>query len=312
MTIDAERLEAAADWHRRKQDGVTEGDAVEFARWIAVAENKAVYGQVTRAWAAFDDSAATEVERLRRDTRQRLQRRRFLRNITRIAATVVVAVGAGTIYWSSQGDTYANDGPRPTVIALEDGSSLTLDSKSKVTVRYSQTARRLDLQRGQAGFTVAHDASKPFVVKVGDGSVTALGTSFNINRWGDGATVVLIDGKVRVDSGQPGDDAILAPGQRVTVQGDRLSPVGAADMAAVAAWRNGLLMFDDERLVEALASVNRHGELAVRLSDPSLGDLRISGLFRAGDTDAFYRGVASLHGLEAKVGTKEITLQRRS
>lgn len=312
MTIDAERLEAAAVWHRRRQDGVAEDDAAEFARWIAVPENEAVYGQVARAWSVFDDSATMEVARLRRETRLRLNRRRFVKTVSRIAATVVIAVGVGTLYWSNQGATYTNEGASPTVIALEDGSSLTLDLRSKVTVRYSQTSRRINLQRGQAGFQVAHDASKPFVVSVGQGSVTALGTAFNVNRWGDGATVVLVEGKVRVESGQRGDEAVLSPGQRVTVQGDRLSPVVPADLSAVSAWKNGLLMFDDEKLVEALASVNRHGAQAVRLSDPSLGDLRISGLFRAGDTAAFYRGVASLHGLEAKVGATEVTLQRRS
>jgi transmembrane sensor len=62
-------------------------------------------------------------------------------------------------------------------------------------------------------------------------------------------------------------------------------------MAAATSWRQGKLIFDDEPLVSALARMQRYSRLEVTLGDPALADIRVSGVFNAGDMSAFVGAV---------------------
>src|SRR5687767_9607838 len=64
-------------------------------------------------------------------------------------------------------------------IALPDGSTMELNSRSKVRVHYSKHERALELIEGQALFRVAKNASRPFIVTSGDTRVRAVGTQFD-------------------------------------------------------------------------------------------------------------------------------------
>src|SRR3546814_14166765 len=65
-------------------------------------------------------------------------------------------------------------------VALEDGSRVTLDTDTILHIAYSPTERGLKLERGRARFDVSYDASRPFVVFAGGGSITAHGTVFDV------------------------------------------------------------------------------------------------------------------------------------
>src|SRR3546814_8581176 len=76
--------------------------------------------------------------------------------------------------WSS--DVCSSD----LTVALEDGSRVTLDTDTILHIAYSPTERGLKLERGRARFDVSYDASRPFVVFAGGGSITAHGTVFDV------------------------------------------------------------------------------------------------------------------------------------
>lgn len=60
-------------------------------------------------------------------------------------------------------------------------------------------------------------------------------------------------------------------------------------------------MLDDMTLPEAVAEVNRYSRKSVVLaSDPAVHVLRVSGVYRAGDSEGFARAVAALHGLAVR------------
>lgn len=84
------------------------------------------------------------------------------------------------------------------VVELEDGSTLTLNTASRVHIRYSHFERRIELAGGEILLAVHPDASRPFVVVALDDITTAVGTEFAVETRGTGASVSVLEGTVTV------------------------------------------------------------------------------------------------------------------
>src|SRR3546814_18206261 len=70
------------------------------------------------------------------------------------------------------------------------------DLDSDLQVQYGKRERRLTLLKGRADFQVQHDTDRPFVVLVGDASVTATGTQFQVRASGADGSLTLLEGPV--------------------------------------------------------------------------------------------------------------------
>src|SRR3981189_822736 len=92
------------------------------------------------------------------------------------------AVGVGWTAWSQQGTSYRTAIGGIAAISMKDGSTVTLNTNSDIRVALSETERRVDLEKGEAFFEVAKDPNRPFVVRVGDQRVIAVGTKFSVRR----------------------------------------------------------------------------------------------------------------------------------
>ncbi|MDR3506874.1 MAG: FecR domain-containing protein, partial [Caulobacteraceae bacterium] len=186
------------------------------------------------------------------------------------------------------------------VVTLTDGSRVTLDSASEVKVRYTRDARRLELLRGQARFDVAHNVMRPFSVKVGGETVVATGTAFNIDLLGPKVFVTLIEGHVSVLGARPEprtaatgrrpvprpEPIALSAGQQLVAAQTGGVNVRSANLDRTTAWEAGQLVFEDEPLGSVAARISRYTASPVSV-DPSVADLRVSGVFNAGDLTTF-------------------------
>ena len=81
---------------------------------------------------------------------------------------------------------------------LEDGSTIWLNSNTKVTLAYTEHFRRIKLLQGEAHFEVAKDASRPFEVYSNDRLVRAVGTAFSVHKRKDSLEVLVTEGKVEL------------------------------------------------------------------------------------------------------------------
>lgn len=196
-------------------------------------------------------------------------------------------------------------------IALADGSEVLLSANSAVDVALGGDERRLRLTRGEARFSVAREA-RSFIVAAEGTEVFARGTQFIIRLGSGRTTIALIEGSVDVSYTPAGAGARrltrLRPGERLVVEAS--APIVPTDAAtARAAGRQppppsppAMLEFDETPLREAVEQVNRGGRPLIRLEDPSLASLRISGAFRRGDTEGFARSIAAAFDLELERG----------
>ena len=86
-------------------------------------------------------------------------------------------------------------------LTLSDGSEIVLSELSSLAYAadFGKTTREI-LFEGEAKFSVAKDAERPFIIRVGDYSVTVLGTEFMLRAYPTDSiyTLQLTSGKVKV------------------------------------------------------------------------------------------------------------------
>jgi len=194
-----------------------------------------------------------------------------------------------------------------------------LDGRTAIRVTMARDARVVHLLGGQAQFIVAHDPHRPFLVEAGGSTITAVGTSFNVEYVDADLRVDMVEGQVvvavaepraapgRPSAGRPpaatAAAAAAAAAERTLdlVAGEELDvgPRGRtqlvrnADISAAIAWRQGKIIFKNTPLGEAARRLNRYSNIQLQISDPSLAQERISGVFDLGDTLVFAEAVES-------------------
>jgi transmembrane sensor len=188
------------------------------------------------------------------------------------------------------------------VVDLEDHSRIVLDAATRLRVRFTRDARIVELQDGQAQFSVAKDPTRPFKVNAGGRTIVAVGTVFTVEYVDSQVHVAMMEGEVAVvttaaaatepaDAGG-GEGISLIAGEELRVSRDGRSTVTPkADLEAATAWREGKVVLRTEPLSKAVQRMNRYSRLQIKVDDAALAAKQISGVFEAGDTKGFVSAI---------------------
>lgn len=188
-----------------------------------------------------------------------------------------------------------------TRVDLADHSRVELDAATRLRVAFTETERTVQLLEGQAQFSVAKDPTRPFRVIAGHRTIEAIGTVFIVEYVNGTVHVATLEGKVSVSLAKTSRQTVQTPlaliaGEELRVQANGQSQfVPNADLAAATAWREGNVIFRDEPLGSAIARLNRYSRTPLVVEDPSIADIRISGVFQKGDSAAFARTVSEYY-----------------
>lgn len=172
---------------------------------------------------------------------------------------------------------------------LADGSEITLNTGSRVSVRLTRRQREVVLHHGEAFFAVSPDPDAPFRVRGQQVSVTVLGTRFSVLESRQQQVVTVESGRVRVAApGQP--EHMLTDRQEWLALPGRAPEVRTVDdLPRRLAWRNGQLIFHDQPLLDVLAEIQRYRQEPIRFQGSrELAAFRLSGTFRTGHTEDFF------------------------
>lgn len=288
----------AERWFLRVQEpGATGAERLAADRWRAAHPgHEAAWRQVEAIWGATAELAGDPAiaEALREAERPAPRAPRRWRSWPGtgglLAALAVVVAVAPPWSWSDRmfGVRHATALGEQRTVTLADGSIAILDTATVLRERNSDDLRRIDLEHGQADFQVRQDPARPFVVHVAGGTVTALGTRFQVRLEDTAAAITLLEGSVQV---APPDSrrtrhapATLVPGQRLRFDATRDDwATDTVDLEAARGWAEGQLRARNWRLADLLAEMNRYVTTPLRLGDPALADLPISGTFHVGD-----------------------------
>ena len=276
--------------------------------------------------ALADDGKNREIIR---DLGRILQERRSKRRMALgIAAGVLVAFGAALTYlqpWRGLDDSHPQEhfitrvGEQKT-LELNDGSVVTLNTGGRLVVDFSEPARRIVLERGEAYFEVTEDPGRPFTVDLGVRSVTALGTAFNIRKSPERYQVAVVEGAVALHAVM--DDAASPPpsvsvdGQAVRIAGagqrrvdagwvaefdvgaDVLTAFQPESMDRYRDWRSGMLSFYGEPLYELVKELNRYSRKKILIEEASVMELNVYTAVSIHEIDSVLDGLALVLPIE--------------
>ena len=248
----------------------------------------------------------------------------FLMNNDQRLGTGHEESGVDVVYTTSVGDQES--------VRLADGSSVKLNTDTRIQVEYTRNFRKVYLGRGEAYFDVALDAKRPFVVHVGKGSVTAVGTAFNIKYNDKNVGVTVIEGIVEVNT-FPANDVTTAIPDRQSMKKDIVTktsvsagqvvefdeaihfvdPVEPQEIDHKLAWQRGMLIFDGDFLEDAVNEITRYTDTKIVINDQAISRVQIGGYFKTGEIDAMLKAFETSFGIAVtKVNDNLILLSKQS
>lgn len=278
----------AIDWLVHLHSGhAGPGDAAAFAAW--------------RRQSPVHDAAAVAAETLWQDigaTRAAAASRR--RGFTRRALMggALAACVAGLIFVVAAADPiaavfadHATNVGETRRIELPDGSIAILNTRTAISVDYSDKGRRVRLDAGEATFEVRKDPARPFVVAADGGESLAVGTVFTVRRNNGSVSVLVEEGIVEVTA--PGRVLVrLSTGRAIAYGQDASGTPEEADVRALTAWRRGKLIFNRKPLVDVVAEFERYGGGRIVVADAALGARDVTGVFDIADAGGLVETVA--------------------
>lgn len=304
----------AAGWIARRDAGLSSEDESALRQWLdADPRHRAAIAFYDATWTTLAKPARAgagerfeqQIEALARGRR----RRRRNRMLAAMAAAVVMLLGFGAFFRMRPTPVVSPADPlarllTPTRQTLPDGTVVDLKENAQIALDYTPSTRRVTLVSGEAHFDVTPDSTRPFVVSAAGVEVRAVGTAFAVYRHAAAVEVVVTHGKVAVEQSVAERPADTTPVPLASVEAGRMvvvevaAPVVAPEVRAIGpeemsrrlAWRSPRLEFSRTPLNEAIELMNRHappGAPHLAVGSPSVGALRISGIFRADNIDAF-------------------------
>lgn len=285
-------------WLRLLHSGdVTTWDAEGFQRWLhANPAHRAAFSEAKRRWAIFKPVAG-EVLRARAETAEFherslhgqsfMGRRAFLGAAVSAAAVAGVAVAFPPAdLWPSPaewGADYRTSTGEQRVVALNDVTQVTLNTQT--SIRRQTTGDEtvgIDLLAGEAAIDLSA-GGKRFAVSAGVGRSLAEAGRFEVRHLEGKVCVTCIDGAVRVD--HPSGSRSLQAGQQTVYDKRLLAGIVGIDTAKASAWRSGELVFNQTKLIDVLAEINRYRPGRVLLMNDAVRNQPVSGSFYIASLD---------------------------
>jgi transmembrane sensor len=267
----------------------------QFADWLA--EDSAhgeEYALCEITWEVSQDAAKEVPEPT---SRARLPDR-F--GVSRRAAAVVLAaatIAAVVWWWPPATLAYSTAAGEQRTVVLEDGSRVTLNTRTRILVRFARRDRNVVLEEGEAFFEVSKNASRPFTVRTPIGSARAIGTRFNMYLEARQLSVTIAEGSVLVES-VSGNGVLVDAGRRAELRtGMPRAAVEPADLNAALGWMSQRLEVNNAPLADVLREFSRYTSMPIHADTPAIAALRVSAILRTGDLDALQATLEGAFGL---------------
>jgi transmembrane sensor len=305
----------AADWAARKDlRGLSIEEQAEFEAWLASdSRHLGAYGRA--------EAVLCRLERLRvvdrelRDCEEEAgswNRRRIIL-AGGAAAGVAATLGIFSTFPRSPGATFSTQVGQMRKALMPDGSIVSLNTNSEISIQFTRKARDINLLRGEALFDVAKDKDRPFTVAAGDTRVRAVGTSFTVSLLPQKPIQVLVkEGVVELQR----TNAPEALPVRASANIRAIVPPGASivtvampeeKLARDLEWQHGRIALDNETLADAAAEFARYSDTLIVVA-PEVSNETVTGLFASNDPVGFARVAASVLKLQMEVKGNEVRI----
>ena len=327
--------EQASEWIIRLEDpAIQDDDIQELVTWLdSNPHHRTEFLELASLWGNMDVlSELAEIIPLESQQTSRSKKtgtfdsRWFPGFVVIASACTALLLGISVLYFDHWQGTAPEDAVVDIVyttpvgdqdfVRLVDGSSIKLNTDSRVQVDYTNDFRNIYFERGEAYFDVVHDANRPFVVHVGKGSVTAVGTAFTIKYNDEIVDVTVIEGIVEVNTLLADKVVTAVSGKRSMKKGivtktsvsagqtvefaeaiHSVEPVEPEEIDHKLAWQRGMLIFDGDYLEDAVNEITRYTDTEIVINDDTIRKVQIGGYFRTGEIDAMLAAFETSFGI---------------
>jgi len=209
-----------------------------------------------------------------------------------IAAAVIILIGIGAVsfnnWWQNTDEPAIAQVVKSTAfgkkmtLQLSDGTKIYLNSGSRIEFpeRFVGNTREVLLD-GEAFFEVEKDSTKPFVIKSNGVQTTVLGTSFNVNSFGENSEIKVSvrSGKVKVNSIE--DGVIIGAHQQAVfdkkTKNIHKETINSNDLFA---WKDGVLQFSDQPMSEVVKILERWYGVNFRFENQTIANCHLSATYK--------------------------------
>ena len=321
----------AALWVAKMDSGELDADEQRaLNEWIALdPAHKAELIRLAKLWDKMSDIGHREAGResvSENSPATTMKRSRFREFVLKTAACIaIVLLIPFVLYVRESASALSTNGHFLTEVGqqrnieLADGSEVFLNTNTVIDVDYTLERRVINLLKGEANFDVAPDKTRPFVVKVKNGDVQALGTSFSVRVVNDQVNVLVSHGTVRVNASENAPDAtspqsinppiqtrtsgVVGAGKQVIFNEKAVDSVTQQDEVSLAQklyWKKGFLAFDDESLSSVVEEVSRYTQYNIVIADPDIRTLRVGGFYPIDNLETVFTSLEMNLGLRVK------------
>ena len=202
----------------------------------------------------------------------------------------------------------SNPAGKKSIVTLSDGSKIYLNAESEISYAsaFSDSLRLVSL-KGEAFFEVQKEG-RPFVVEIEETKIRVLGTSFNVNQKNNGAlTVALVTGKVSINDHQ-GNQMHLEPSQMMVKEKDGRLRQTSFDPLEVTGWKDKILVFKKNSLLEVKEKVESWFGVEVQLKGHIDSSWSYSGIYKDETLENVLRGIFLTSGSSYKIEDKKVII----
>lgn len=295
------RRRRAADWLARLQSGRDPDTEHKFRQWYeADIRNAAAFDRVKQT---YDQAALLRMSVFLNENPKVTNPSRNSHYALAAALACALLIPSALIVrnWlmkSSEQMLLLATGPREVrQVELKDGSKVTLETATAVDISITRLRRSAVLKRGSARLAIAA-GEVPFEMRAGTKRVIAEQGLFEVSLAGNEGRVERIAAAEMTrfpPEGRRGDD-----GQAQAPNADVAQGLLPPDQAIVGAeLTRRMLQFEATPLTVAVADANRHSSRHILLT-AGIGDLRVTGAFRVGDTLGLAKSLAAAFDLQVR------------
>jgi len=303
---------AAASWVVRLDRGLTATEEANLHAWLgADGRRLGAFARAQAAWLHADRAQA-----FRAATNWRAPPATAKATRWAAAAAIIAGFAMSFMMWQSYSRTHlATAKGEIRKDSLADGSYVTLDTRSRISVQFEPETRIVRLESGEALFEVEKDSARPFVVQAGDVRIRAIGTAFVVRRGSDNEVEVTVTkGVVSVwrETKKLESSTRLIAGERAVVsphKTDRPIELTETELAHALAWKSGIIDLNGRTLSDAAAEFNRYNRQTVVIADATLAGQVVVGRFQANDPLAFVSAAAAMLDAHVRIDGEQLILE---
>ncbi len=299
-------------WLIKKNEGLSQDEYKELAEWLKNKNHKDAFeenGQLLRECLNLEDEFISEIveEALSDDNTKNIffQYKYLLSSVAIIFILILSTLEIDRYFQPSFKKDYLTTNEKILNMSLPDNSTIDIDIKSQLHVRYYKHQRIVNLHEGKALFTVSEDKSRPFIITAGRTLIKVLGTKFEVINLNDITTINVKEGLVKIDYIYDLENekkkTIIQLKKSETITLDKYGKVlhyDKVDIQKIAYWKKDLIEFNKTTLKDAMILFKRYTNIRVKFENYELSQLTISGKFSTKQYDSFLESIAMIYPIK--------------